>query len=84
MPEAPSPITSTPPVPGQPYDASAPGPGQPSQSAAEQVYGTAGGAHAADPWPKVQDGGAASMTTGEAGGGWPGNGSSTDGGWKQT
>jgi len=84
MPEAPSPITSTPPVPGQPYDASAPGAGQPSQSAMEQVYDAAGGAHAADPWPKVQDGGAASMATGEVSGGWPSNGSSSEGAWKQT
>jgi hypothetical protein len=83
MPSAPKPITSPPPVPGQPYNASAPAGVPDDQSASQTVYNPAGGAHAADPWPKIQEGGAASMTTGEPTGRWPGDGSSSSGGWKQ-
>jgi hypothetical protein len=51
MPAAPDPITSPPPVPGQPYDAQESGPARSSQSAEEQVYDADGGKGSGDPWP---------------------------------
>lgn len=84
MPRVPAEVTSPPPQSFQPYDACA-GAGVPNdQSASGTVYNSAGGPGSGDPWPKVQEGGAASMTTGEPGGGWPDNGASGDGGWRQT
>lgn len=84
MPTAPKPITSTPAVPSQPYNAAAPGSGQlPTQP--ETVYDAAGGAHAAEPWVKIADGGAADMSTGAVrSGDWPGDGTSDGRAWKQT
>jgi hypothetical protein len=84
MPAAPDPITSTPPVPGQPYDAQASGPAQSSQSSEEQVYDADGGKGSGDPWPKIQDGGAADFRTGKVTGTWPTDGTSDGSAWKQT
>lgn len=81
MAKAPSPITSPPSVPGQPYNASAPGAPE-DQTAATTIYDAVGGPGAAEPWVKVQDGGACGPD-GTASGNWPGNGTSSDGGWKQ-
>lgn len=83
MANAPDPITSPPAVPGQPYDASAPGIGGDGQSTPTQVYAADGGS-GANPWPKVQEAGAASWDNGQITGGWPGNGTSDGGAWKQT
>lgn len=82
MPRVPSPVTSTPEVPGQPYDATAPGTGD-AQSDAERVYASAGGKGSPDPWPKIQDGGAADMATGRVTGDWPSDGTSDGRAWKQ-
>lgn len=84
MPKAPSPITSPPPVPGQPYSASAAGSNDQDQTASEHVYDAAGGPGAAEPWVKVQDGGHANPDGSVQSGAWPGNGASSDGGWGQT
>jgi hypothetical protein len=84
MPAVPDPITSPPPVPGQPYDAQASGAAQASQSAPEQVYDADGGSGSSEPWPKIQDGGAADWSSGRTGGGWPSDGTSDGGKWKQT
>lgn len=84
MPQAPDPITSPPRVPGQPYDACAPAGVPDDQNTPETVYNAVGGAHTADPWPKIQEAGAASMTTGEPTGTWPGDGASSGGAWRQT
>ena len=83
MPKAPDPITSPPPVPGQPYDATDSGPAQASQSAPEQVYDASGGHGSADPWPKIQDGGTADWASGRTQGGWPSDGASDGGKWRQ-
>ena len=82
MADAPDPITSPPAQPWQPYEPQDHGPADASQSRPTQVYDAAGGT-GNDPWPKIQDAGAASMETGEITGGWPGNGTSTDP-WHQT
>lgn len=82
MASAPDPITSPPDVPGQPYDATASGPAQASQSGSGQVYGKDGWP-GPEAWPKIQDGGAANMATGETHGGWPSDGTSDGGAWKQ-
>lgn len=84
MASAPDPITSPPPVRGQPYDASVQGPADASQSEPVQVYDAGGGHASADPWPKVQAGGAADWRTGHVTNKWPGNGTSSEGPWKQT
>lgn len=84
MPQAPDPITSPPRVPGQPYDATAAAGVPDDQSASATIYNGAGGPGAADPWPKIQEGGAIDMTTGEPTGRWPGDGASDGSGWKQT
>ena len=84
MPKVPSPVTSPPSVPGQPYDATAEGANSERQSAPLSVYDAAGGPGAAEPWIKVQDGGAINPDGTIQNGKWPGNGTSTDGGWKQT
>lgn len=84
MPKVPAPITSPPPVPGQPYDAQVSGPARPSQSVPEQVYDADGGSGSSDPWPKIQDGGAADLSSGRAQGGWPPDGTSDGSKWKQT
>jgi hypothetical protein len=83
MPDAPSPITSPPRVPGQPYNASAPGAAE-DQVAPTTIYNAAGGAGAGEPWVKIQDGGAIDSSGRATAGDWPANGDSTDGGWKQT
>jgi hypothetical protein len=83
MAKAPEPITSPPPVPGQPYDATVSGPGRPSQSAPTQVYDADGGSASAEAWPKIQEAGAANWATGHIDGGWPGNGTSDAAAWKQ-
>lgn len=82
MARAPRPITSPPDQPWQPYDAAAAAGVPDDQSAPTTVYNPAGGS-GGDPWPKVQEAGAASWTTGEPDGTWPGNGTNTDP-WTQT
>ena len=83
MADAPHPITSPPRVPGQPYDATRSGAAE-DQTAATTIYNAVGGSGAAEPWVKIQDGGAADSSGRAAAGAWPGNGDSSDGGWKQT
>jgi len=82
MPKAPDPITSPPPVPGQPYSATAPGRPE-DQVDSGTIYDASGGPGSGDSWPKIQEAGAADMATGKVTGGWPGNGASSDGGWTQ-
>lgn len=82
MARAPEPITSPPDQPFQPYDATASGAAE-DQIAATTIYDSVPGDRQGGPWRKVQEAGAASMTTGEVDGGWSGNGASSDGGWKQ-
>lgn len=84
MARAPDPITSPPDVPGQPYDSQASGSGDAGQSVPEQVYNAAGGSGSADPWPKIQEGGAADWRTGKVTGEWPADGTSDGTAWKQT
>ena len=84
MPSVPSPITSPPSVPGQPYDSTTEGPAQGSQSAQTHVYDGAGGSGSGTPWVKVQDGGKADWNSGQTQGGWPDDGASDGGAWKQT
>lgn len=84
MPRVPSGITSPPEVPGQPYNAQASSGVPNDQSAPTTVYNSVGGPGSSDPWPKIQEGGAINMTTGEPTGRWPDNGASSDGGWNQT
>lgn len=81
MPKAPPPITSPPPVPGQVYDATAPGSGD-AQSASGTIYDASGGS-GSEAWPKIQEAGAIDPGTGKVKGGWPGNGTSDGGKWKQ-
>lgn len=83
MASAPDPITSPPPVPGQPYDATAASPSRPSQSTPTQVYAGDGGPGAGEAWPKIQGAGAADWRTGQVTGDWPGNGTSDGSAWKQ-
>jgi hypothetical protein len=86
MADAPSPITSPPAQPFQPYDAQAPASADSGQSTPEQVYDGNGipgsGPHGG--WAKVQDGGAASWSDGTITGGWPPDGTSDGADWKQT
>ncbi len=82
MPDAPSPITSPPAQSWQPYDAGRPGAGE-DQTAATTIYDAVPG-DSGGPWRKIQDGGAASPEGVASAGAWPANGTSTDGGWKQT
>jgi hypothetical protein len=82
MPDAPDPVTSPPNVPGQPYDATASGSGD-AQSAPTTVYNATGGPGSSDPWPKVQDGGAADWRTGKVTGRWPADGTSDGSAWSQ-
>lgn len=83
MASAPDPITSPPDVPGQPYDATASGgSSHGTQSDPEGVYDAAGWPDA-EAWPKIQDGGAADMASGRIQGGWPSDGTSDGGAWKQ-
>lgn len=84
MPDVPSPVTSPPRVPGQPYDARVSGAEDASQSTPAAVYAGTGGSGAAEPWPKVQDGGSADFRTGRVTGTWPTDGSSDGSTWKQT
>lgn len=82
MASAPKPITSPPPLPWQPYDATADGSGG-DQTAATTIYDPAGGNDGGGPWVKIKCAGAAdgSGASTEA---WPGNGASGNGGWTQT
>ena len=60
MPSAPKPITSPPPTsPDQPYDSDGSGSAD-TQLTSQHAYDAAGGVAKADPWPKVQQGGAVS------------------------
>lgn len=81
MADVPSPITSPPSQPWQPYDATAPGAGE-DQVAATTIYDAVPGDTMGGPWRKIQDAGASSPE-GETDGGWPGNGASGSGGWEQ-
>lgn len=83
MPDAPSPITSPPAQPWQPYGSKAAYPGDDGQSVPEHVYDAKGGS-GSDPWPKVMEGGSIDMSTGKVAGGWPGDGTSSGGAWKST
>ena len=80
MAQAPSPITSPPAQPWQPYDATAGGRPE-DQTEPETIYDGSGGS-GNDPWPKVQEAGAAD-STGKVTGGWSGNGTSDGNVWKQ-
>jgi hypothetical protein len=83
MPDVPSPITSPPRVPGQPYNAAAPGAAE-GQTAPLTIYDAAGGSGSGSPWQKIQDGGSCSAEGLAVAGGWPDNSASSDGGWQQT
>lgn len=82
MPDGPAPITGTPMLPYQPYDATAEGTSDTAQGAGSVYDGNPG----SDPtgWAKLKDGGAVDMSTGKITGGWPDNGTSDGSGWKQT
>ena len=80
MAKAPSPVTSPPPLPFQPYNAAAPEE-VPAQTGPLNVYdATSGGAQ---PWLKIAEGGACD-SSGRSDGTWPGNGTSDGGAWTQT
>ncbi|HXJ26520.1 MAG TPA: hypothetical protein VNH17_12505 [Streptosporangiaceae bacterium] len=85
MPRVPSPVTSPPSPPGQPYNAAAPG-GDDEQCEPGTIYDETGeneDAAGGGPWVKTPDGGAADFQTGRVtGAGWPGNGASSAGPWK--
>lgn len=83
MADAPRPITSPPALPWQPYDATAPGAAE-DQTAPTTIYDAAGGPGGREPWVKIQDGGACTPEGMAVAGDWPSNGTSSDGGWKQT
>jgi hypothetical protein len=83
MADAPSPITSPPALPWQPYDATASGAAE-DQVVATTIYDSVAGDSGGGPWRKIQDGGAADSSGRASAGAWPGNGASSDGGWKQT
>lgn len=83
MPKVPSPITSPPPLPFQPYDASAPGAAE-DQVSATTIYDAVPGDSTGGPWRKIQDGGAAGSQGEAVADSWPGDGTSDGGTWKQT
>jgi len=83
MADAPSPITSPPALPWQPYDASAPGAAE-DQVTSGTIYDAVGGDAAGGPWRKIQEAGACGPSGEAIAGSWPGNGASSDGGWVQT
>lgn len=83
MADASGPITSPPSQPWQPYDATDSGASE-DQVAATTIYEPVSGDAGGGPWRKIQDGGASSPEGVAQAGAWPANGSSTDGGWKQT
>lgn len=83
MADAPTPITSPPAQPWQPYNAAAPGAAE-DQTEALTIYAAAGGAGSAQPWVKIQDGGHANASGLASAGAWPGDGASDGGMWKQT
>jgi hypothetical protein len=70
-------------VTGQPYKATAPGAAE-DQTAPTTIYDAAGGAGTAEPWVKIQDGGACDSSGRAMADAWPGDGASTSGGWEQT
>lgn len=80
MADAPSPITSPPAQPTQPYDATAEG--TEDDTALPDVYGANQVVNGV--WPKVREGGAADWETGAIKGGWPSDGASDGGAWKQS
>jgi hypothetical protein len=82
MPDAPNPVTSTPKLPWQPYDAAAPGAAE-DQVTPTTIYDSVGGDQAGGPWRKIQEGGAAGPGGEATADSWPSNGASADGGWKQ-
>jgi hypothetical protein len=82
MPDAPNPITSPPAQPWQPYDAAAPGAAE-DQVTATTIYDAVSGDSAGGPWRKIQDAGACGPQGEATSDAWPGNGASSDGGWKQ-
>jgi hypothetical protein len=82
MPSAPDPITSPPAQPWQPYDATAPGAAE-DQVTSATIYNSVGGDQAGGPWRKIQEAGAAGSNAEATADSWPGNGASSDGGWKQ-
>ncbi len=82
MADAPSPITSPPSLPWQPYDATQGGAGE-DQTAATTIYDAVPG-DSGGPWRKIQDGGAATPEGGAIAGDWPANGTSDAGMWRQT
>jgi hypothetical protein len=79
MPQAPDPITSPPPLPWQPYDATAPEE-EGSQTGPLDVY-DGNGMTGSNPWKKLADGGAIDAS-GRSLGTWPDNGDSSAGPWK--
>lgn len=84
MADAPKPITSPPALPWQPYDATAGGAPE-DQTAPETIYDAAGSTGGAEPWVKIQDGGAADWQTGKATAEkWPSDGTSDGSAWQQT
>jgi hypothetical protein len=82
MPDAPSPITSPPAHPWQPYDATAAGRAE-DQTVSGTVYSGSGGS-GSQAWPKIQEAGAASAMGEATAGSWPGDGASDGSIWKQT
>ena len=82
MPQAPDPITSPPPLPWQPYDATAPGAAE-DQVTATTIYDAVPGDSAGGPWRKIQEAGAAGAQGEAVAGAWPGNGASDGSAWKQ-
>lgn len=83
MPDAPSPITSPPAEPWQPYDATAEG-GSDPQITPLTIYDAEGGSGSGNPWPKVREAGAIDSSGASMPGDWPGNGASDGSKWKQT
>jgi hypothetical protein len=82
MPQAPDPITSPPPQPWQPYDATAPGAAE-DQVTATTIYDAVAGDSAGGPWRKIQEAGAAGAQGEAVADAWPGNGASDGSAWKQ-
>jgi len=75
MADAPSPITSPPAQDFQPYDSTDPGQQSPEDGHSYDANGTN--------WKKIAEAGAANRVTGTIDGGWPSDGASNGGAWKQ-
>jgi hypothetical protein len=82
MADAPDPITSPPAQSWQPYNASAPGAAE-DQVTATTIYDAVAGDQAGGPWRKIQEAGACGPNGEATADSWPGNGASSDGGWRQ-